>query len=63
MKKTIGIILMVVSALAFCLLIGGEIVLFKDGNLPSDIFGWIGNLFMPAVSVGVFFLGNMLRKK
>ena len=53
---------MIISGLFFCLLMAAEVNLFKANDLPTSILGWIGNLFLPAVSVIVFFLGNKLRK-
>ncbi len=63
MKKTIGTILMVVGAIFFLLLLLAEVNLAKSGNLPTDIIGWFGNLILPLACIGVFFLGNFLRKK
>ena len=63
MKKTIGIIIMVVDALFFCILILAEVLLFKNGKAPTSIAEWIGNLIIPALSVALFFVGNSLRKK
>ena len=62
MKKTIGLILMVVGAIFFVLLMLGEVSLAKNGNLPTDLAGWIGNLLLPVVCAVVFFVGNKLRK-
>lgn len=62
MKKTIGIILMVVASIALLLFIAAEIKLFMEGNGPKDVTGWIGYILLPAVSIGVLVLGNKLRK-
>ena len=63
MKKTIGIILMIVGGLFFCILMAAEVMLFKNGDAPTSIAGWIGNLILPVLSIGVFLIGNLLRKK
>ena len=63
MKKSFGTILMVVSAIFFCILMAGEAKLVQDGNLPTSAAGWFGNLCLPLITVGVFFIGKALRKK
>lgn len=60
MKKVIGIILMVVSIIAFVLFLIAGLTLLKDGTNIAEI---IGILVLPAVSVGVCFLGYKLSKK
>lgn len=62
-KKVIGIILMVIGIVAFLLLMAAEVVLFKENNLPTSFLEWVGNLILPVLSVGVFFLGNFIRRK
>ena len=63
MKKSVGTILMVVSGIAFCVLMYGEAILAKEGRLPTDVSGWIGNLLLPLITLAVFFVGKNLRKK
>lgn len=60
MKKVIGIILMVVSIIAFVLFLIAGLTLLKDGTNITEI---IGILVLPAVSAGVCFLGYKLSKK
>lgn len=60
MKKVIGIILMVVSIIAFVLFLIAGLTLLKDGTNIAEI---IGILVLPAVSAGVCFLGYKLSKK
>ena len=63
MKKSVGIILMAVSGVSLCLLLGGEVILAKEGRLPTNATGWVGNLLLPVITLLVFLLGNTLRKK
>ena len=60
MKKVIGIILMVISILAFLVFLIAGLTLLKDGTSVTEI---IGILVLPAVSAGVCFLGYKLAKK
>ncbi|MGM9882141.1 MAG: hypothetical protein ACI31S_04795 [Bacilli bacterium] len=63
MKKIIGIILMLAGGLFFCLLMVAEVKLIKYGNAPTSLAEWIGNLLLPVLSVGIFIVGNAVRKK
>ena len=63
MKKSFGTILMVVSAIFFCILMFGEAKLVKDGNLPATSKEWVTNLSLPLITICIFFFGKFLRKK
>ena len=63
MKKTIGIVLMVIGGIFFALMIATEVRLANEGRLPTQFAEWIGNLILPVTSVLVILLGNYLRKK